>query len=144
MLMEEIWKPVFEPYSAFYEVSNFGRIRNIRARRTSHKPGMMSFGERSGGQGKLYLVVKLSVNGSARVFPVSNVVARAFVGDQPSGTIVDHINDNTLNNRSDNLQYLTHVENLVKGLLRKNESVNLDKIVEEYVSRRRTKTGITE
>lgn len=40
-----------------------------------------------------------------------NVVARLFHGERPAGLVIDHINRNPMDNRADNLRYVTPQEN---------------------------------
>ena len=57
-----------------------------------------------------YLDVNLSKEGKHRTFRVHKLVAEAFHGPRPLGKIVHHKDGNKLNNRADNLEWLSHHE----------------------------------
>ncbi len=58
-----------------------------------------------------YLTVILSRNGLPRAFSVHSLVCLAFRGPRPEGFEVRHLDGNARNNRADNLQYGTKIEN---------------------------------
>ena len=76
--MEEIWKIIKEFPN--YEVSNLGRIKNIR------KDKLMTISVRKNG----YCVVKLSDNGTAKECKVHRLVAKAFVPNPNKLFFVNH------------------------------------------------------
>ena len=53
----------------------------------------------------------LSRKGSVSKRRVAHLVAEAFLGDRPAGTVLRHLNDNPADNRVVNLAYGTHSEN---------------------------------
>ena len=67
---------------------------------------------------KLYIYLTLFIdtinNGKQRLFGLHNVIYAWYKGELPLGYDVDHIDNNPLNNNIDNLQLLTHEENLKK------------------------------
>lgn len=65
-------------------------------------------------QGRLKLTVYY--NGKFNLFYISEIVAVAG-GLNPIGATVDHIDNNKLNNRFDNLQILTVSDNVIKSAL---------------------------
>ena len=40
------------------------------------------------------------------------MVAEYFIGPRPEGYVIDHIDGNYLNNKADNLRYVTQKENM--------------------------------
>jgi len=85
-----------------YEVSNFGRVRRRASGRISGaKP------RRDG-----YITVMLVMpDGCAKRFYVHRLVASAFCGGIPDGMEINHINFCKHDNRADNLEVVTRLEN---------------------------------
>ena len=97
--MTEIWKPVpVEEFSHLYEVSNFGRVRRVGSDRAL-KP--MRTGTRRPGSQRS----KVRFSTSPRKdFEVAALVLGAFVSPRPEGCLALHHDDNSANNRLDNLR----------------------------------------
>ena len=94
-----------EGYGGKYLVSNLGRIKSFK-----HASAriLKTFINNKG-----YDRVCLSQYGEARYWLVSRIVAAAFCpNDDPAiKTTVDHIDGNTLNNRADNLRWMSQGDN---------------------------------
>ena len=75
-------------------------------------------GKHKYGKDKEYKCVSLTMdtinNGKQRLIGLHNVIYAWYKGELPLGYDVDHIDNNPLNNNIDNLQLLTHEENLQK------------------------------
>lgn len=91
--MDEIWK-VIENYPN-YEISNHGRIRNIKTERI-----LRTFLNHKG-----YEIVTLSHNGKQKTEIVHILVANAFVEKYYDDLDVAHLDNNRRNNRADNLDW---------------------------------------
>jgi hypothetical protein len=92
-----------------YMVSNLGRVKSL----FFNKEKIMSPGRSKKG----YLSLGISVNKNRRTFNVHQLVAKAFLGHKPDGTnkiVVDHIDNNPLNNNVNNLQLISNRENSSK------------------------------
>lgn len=103
--MSEVWKAV-KGYEGYYEVSNQGQVRRVGGKQL--KPIL---------DGKYYQV-GLCVNGVRKKFRIHFLVGQAFLepcpGEYGCGKgkyQVDHKNDNHLDNRAENLQWLLHGDN---------------------------------
>jgi hypothetical protein len=128
--MKEIFKDI-PNYEGVYRVSNTGKIQRIfKGGRIKDKKLTKS---NTG-----YLVVHLSLNGKSKVFEVHQLVAMAFLNHIPDGHkfVVDHINNNPLDNRVENLQIILSRVNTSKD--RKNCSskftgVTWHKVAEKWV-----------
>ena len=118
--MEEIWKNVKEYDN--YQISNFGNVRNkIRMKE------VIPFVSKQG-----YKRVNLWKNNKSKKFSVHRLVWETFNGIVPDGLQVNHIDENKLNNRLDNLNLMTHTENNNWGTGNKRRSETLKKPVLQY------------
>lgn len=105
--MEEIWKDI-KGYNGDYQISNLGNVKSLK----QTKERLLKLGSNGSG----YLKVDLSKNNKCKTRTVHQLVAESFLGHSPNGmkSIVDHIDNNSLNNRVDNLQIITHRKNTSK------------------------------
>lgn len=109
--IEEIWKPV--PEFEWYEVSNFGKVRSItrqvlRKATPTRKEGYITF------QGRLlsctpcivgYPRVTLRNYKETKDIHVHRLVASVFLENPDDYTYVNHLDNNKLNNKVDNLEW---------------------------------------
>lgn len=108
--MNEIWKDVIG-YEGLYKVSNLGKVKSLP------KVWNTSNGGTRWHNGKIlspyilngYNSVGLCKNGKSRTFLVHQLVAQSFLKHTPCRhkLVIDHINDNKLDNRVQNLQIVT-------------------------------------
>jgi thymidylate synthase ThyX len=98
----ENWVPI-AGWEAYYEVSDFGRVRRVSGGRGSRSFGRCKALTESQGR----LVVSLNRPGQQEVCLVHRLVATAFLGDAPEDCQVCHNDGNALNNRADNLRWDT-------------------------------------
>jgi hypothetical protein len=102
--MKEIWKPVVG-YESLYAVSDQGRVKRVKLYLNSKKEPLTPVFD-----GKHYLRVSLSKNNKAKGFSIHRIVADAFIGI-PTGMVVNHLNGDKFDNRLENLEVCTFVEN---------------------------------
>lgn len=116
--MEE-WRAI--PGVDGYEVSSLGRVRSLdRYLPSGHPSGGLRFhagrilsATAIGSDGTGYLGV--TVRGLPGKSKVHRLVAAAFLGlDLKSDLEVDHLNENKGDNRVENLEVVTHAENLAR------------------------------
>lgn len=100
--MIEQWKPILD-WEDLYEASTWGRIRSIKRKGLVRKQGTSSRG---------YPDIQLSRNGKKKDFNVQVLIALTFVGPHPEGYEVNHKDGNKCNNVPDNLEWITHKENV--------------------------------
>lgn len=92
----ERWKPI-ECYEDYYLVSNKGNVKSIRSEKIL-KP-------RIGKQGYYYLV--FSVHGKRKTVKIHRLVAMAFKSNPHHYQMVNHKDENKLNNHANNLEWCT-------------------------------------
>lgn len=107
--MEEVWKDIVG-YDGLYQVSNLGRVRSLNYRRTGKTKEMKPGTDKNG-----YRYICLMVEGKARYYKVHRLVYEAFVGPIPYGHEINHINEEKADNRVENLETVSHKDNINHG-----------------------------
>ena len=104
--MEEVWKDI-EDFEGLYQVSNLGRVKSlVRPYRRTEKILTPT------DNGKGYLIVGLRIHGSVKGLLVHRLVMQAFEPlDSAAEMSVNHKDFNTHNNKLENLEWCTHLEN---------------------------------
>lgn len=110
-MRKEIWRDVVG-YEGCYQVSNFGNVRSLDRIYSKRKGRMLKLNPNSNG----YLMVHLYLDGKRTNKKVHQLVAESFLDHEPCGykLVVDHIDNDKLNNNLNNLQVITNRENLSK------------------------------
>lgn len=135
--INENWRPLPCPdYVNYYSVSDHGNVMRVAVGRGAVLGALVKIyvNEKAGG----YCYVRLCANGKAKNLVLHRMVALAFLGDRPDGYDIDHIDTNKLNNRADNLEYVTHLENVrraaANGLNAHGETHGRAKLTSEQVA----------
>ena len=122
--MQEIWKDIKftdtdgieYDYTGLYQVSNMGRVRSVekydRLGRKYNEKIKKLRKEKSG-----YIRVQLTKNGENKFFAVHRLVAYMFIqNDDPiNKTEVNHISEDKLNCKAENLEWVTPKQNANHG-----------------------------
>ena len=109
--MDEIWKCV-EGFEA-YEVSSLGKVRRDGNTR------------RGGKNHKGYEMVDLWKNGIQTSKAVHRIVAETFIPNEANKPCVDHVNRDILDNRVENLRWVTYSENNLNKTLRESDTYGI-------------------
>lgn len=115
-LPNEVWKDVVG-YEGLYQVSNLGRVKMLPRKVLANK-SIKNIKEHILKQTiskKGYLYVDFWVNNKVKRFAVHRLVLSAFLGNSEISLECNHKNENRSDNRLDNLEWLTHRENLNYG-----------------------------
>ena len=110
--MKKQTKEVFKDipnYEGMYQASNLGRVKSLKFNRERILKTLDN--------GKGYLFVGLSCEGKQKQKSVHQIMAITFLNHTPdgyNGLIVDHKDNDKLNNRLENLQLVTARYNLSK------------------------------
>ena len=105
-LYREVWKPVVlldtgEDYTGLYEVSNIGRVRNVKTGK------VLKGNKRKDG----YVDVTLTKNNKSKRVLIHRLVGYAFVNGYFEGATIDHINTCRTCNIWTNIRWVTQKEN---------------------------------
>lgn len=117
----EIWKDI-NGFENLYQVSNMGRVRSkdhtvncVSRNGSSHtrivkgkilKPGYVRKSQ--------HQTITLS-NGRSFTFPLHRLVAQAFIPNPSNFPCVNHIDENPMNNKIENLEWCSYQYNLNYG-----------------------------
>lgn len=111
--MEEIWKDI-ENYEGCYQVSNLGNIRSLD-RWIYHSNDYEFFKKRKSKKLTLsnqgYYGLNLFKSGIRKGYSVARLVAIHFIPNPNKLPEVNHIDGNKLNNSTNNLEWVTNLEN---------------------------------
>jgi hypothetical protein len=142
MNREEIWKDILG-YEGFYQVSNLGRVRSVdrivkgKFGSIQHKKGvMLAPAINTAG----YYSVALTKNAKGKAFRVHRLVAEAFIPNPSNYPIINHKDENKLNNNVNNLEWCTYSYNTIYNnsiarrlsVKNKNRSYGCEKKVYQY------------
>lgn len=133
--MQEIWKDV-KDFDGLYQVNNLGVVRSLD--RQVYHPGNKSYHYR---QGKIlscrinncgYISVRLCKGGKVYTRFPHRLMAEAFIPNPQNKGETNHRDGNKLNNTLENLEWVTHSENMIhayeKDLVKKRTNTNDQKL----------------
>ncbi len=98
----EEWRDI-KGYEGGYKVSNFGRVKSFCKGKARIIKPMINSG---------YLYVVLFKNGVSKSFYIHKLVAITFISNLDGKSEINHIDAFKLNNYVDNLEWVTHAQNM--------------------------------
>ncbi len=102
------WKDVVG-FEGIYQVSNTGLVKSMN-RWTGYYTRTEKMLKQRTSNG--YKCVSLTKNSKTINRTVHSLVARAFLGERPKNLVIDHEDENKLNNNSYNLKYISNRANV--------------------------------
>lgn len=136
--MKEIWRDIKE-YEGLYQISNLGRVKSL-CKRTNHKNELiLKLGIRN-----TYNTIVLLKNKVRKSYQVHRLVAEAFLPNPNNYPIVNHKDENPLNNCVDNLEWCTQKHNVLysKKKMCKCKNVIKSNINEQYIFKSKSISNI--
>lgn len=123
---KEIFKDV-PNYEGIYQVSNLGTVKSLKF----GKEKILKQSKRTN-----YMYVLLYKNNKTKTFDTHQLVAITFLNHIPNRKklVVDHINNNNLDNRLENLQIISQRQNMTKDL-----KIGTSKFVGVYFNKKENK-----
>ena len=138
--MTEIWKDI-EGYDHKYQVSNLGRVRSVEHEGNAGGKGKGLVRMYEGKILKQHLLNSGYWQVPITLYPnilVHRAVAKAFVPGYFDGAVVNHKDENRNNNRADNLEWVTQLENANYGNHNKKMKETKERLygcqIEQYTS----------
>lgn len=122
--MKEVWRSI-KGYEGYYEASNLGNIRSVertiilKTKDGKDRPSVFKskvlklrkeIKDKHNWLPRYY--VHLSKDGKSKRFYVHRLVAQTFIENPDNLPDVNHINGNPLDNRVENLEWITKADNL--------------------------------
>lgn len=116
--LEEKWAPISYFGGTYYEISNIGRCRSLprkslivrRGKKVVVRTQMRYLVPKPHYQG--YVNYRFQLGGKIVLQSAHRLVAKAFIPNPSDKPYVNHIDHNPRNNGVDNLEWVTHAENL--------------------------------
>ena len=102
MINREEWRDI-PGYEGIYQVSSFGNVKSLGNDKTKKEKLLKPNIDRG------YYKVGLFKNGKKKTFKIHQLVATCFHNHKPNGyeIVVNHIDNNQLNNHKDNLELVS-------------------------------------
>lgn len=107
---DEEWLPLIHPeIKDLYEISNYGRIRNI-------KRGKVLSQYQDKKTGYMYVALHVKHKKGNKVFSVHRLVALTFIPNPDNLPIVNHLDADKTHNYFENLEWATQSENVIHSI----------------------------
>ena len=110
---KEIWKDI-PGYEGYYQVSTLGNIKALQKKYYICNSSLVYKDEKIMKQktNRGYKIIELNKNGKSKRFQVHRLVALTFIPNIENKPYIDHIDGCRINNKLENLRWVTHKENM--------------------------------
>jgi hypothetical protein len=124
----EVWKDI-EGYENKYQVSSFGNVKSLNYNHSGFEKLLKKHLSKGG-----YFTVALHKEGKQKTTKICKLVAIAFLNHTPCGfkTVIDHIDNNKLNDKLENLQLVSNRYNSTKDKTNKTGHNNIYKSKNQF------------
>jgi hypothetical protein len=140
-MKKEMWKDI-KGFEGLYQVSNFGRVKSLPKEWVCGRNG--GIGKHNGMILKIqidketgYIRVTLTKKNIRKHISIHRLVGIHFITNPNNKPVINHINGIKLDNRIENLEWVSHAENnqhaFYIGLNRKGEEHSSSKLTEKEV-----------
>ena len=120
---KEIWRDIVG-YEGLYKVSNFGRIKSLPRNGTVKYERLL----RQKVSNKGYCIVALSKHNKTKYKRVHRLVAEAFLDNAKDLPLINHKDENKLNNYVDNLEWCDAQYNMTYGVHAERQYLSRDEL----------------
>lgn len=126
----EVWKPI--PRLPEYEASSLGRVRRVPYTAAMPKGGVRTYGGKPWYGAWDLVQRRFTIQYKSKTYRVALLVCEAFHGEKPfPEAVAMHLDEDSANNRSENLQWGTQKQNLNFPLYKQRRSAASKKYQEE-------------
>lgn len=130
--MEEIWKDI-KGYEGLYQASNLGHIRSVGYRQSSRGRNKDYYILNPGRDTSGYLNCVLFKNKIRKSYKVHRLIAQTFIDNPFNYTDVNHKNEIKDDNRIENLEWVTHEQNMRYGTIRDRMKQKMQSISKQVI-----------
>jgi hypothetical protein len=112
----EIWKDI-KGYEGHYQINNFGKVKSLQRQITTSIGSTLKIKEsirKTSISNSGYEMITLTSNRVNKSFSIHSLVFRTFKGDYEG--IINHLDENKLNNNISNLEITNHRGNAVYSI----------------------------
>ena len=95
-------------------IQSYTKVKDQEYLKHSHIPITIAVKRHPRGKDKYYKIVVIYHEGKYYTYQLGRLIYAWFFGEVPEGMSVDHIDNDPMNNRLENLQLLTPAQNLRK------------------------------
>lgn len=134
-LKNEKWKYYSYKNKDYYMISTYGRLKSIDRTRllyNGHKARIIGKIKKATLSKKGYYSYSLNFDGKRINRRINRMVAEMFIDNPNNYSEVNHKDENTLNNRVDNLEWCSHVYNINYGTRTIRAMKSASKSIEQY------------